>query len=326
MNTLFLLLKNSFVIIGTIIGAGFISGREVLSFFQFADMRVVIPVIFVLFSTFFFIALSLQNQEKFFVCKIFKPVLLLENLIIFSGMLSAIDEVLCVIFGINFKIPIVSVFASIFSVYTVKNGIEKVGQVNFVLVPFILAITFVALIQTEGFQIEKNFNFSIVKLCSYVGMNVFVSNNVFADLGKKLSVFERAFTAIISAGALAILVFLMHSKLVAQNFLITNSSMPVLQVLKRSKVAITLFSIISILGIITTLISAHYPLFLWCKNTQKPKIANALLLVTAFAISRFGFKTIIDKLYPILGIIGFFYLIIISILSFSFRKAQRQNT
>ena len=99
-----------------------------------------------------------------------------------------------------------------------------------------------------------------------------------------------------------------------------------LEYLECNKVLYSVYSIIAYFGIVTTLISAHYPLFNFAKTFQKEKTAKVLLIIIAFAVSRFGFYNIVNYLYPITGVIGIIYLIVISILSRFSQLSKRQGT
>ncbi|MBQ2717822.1 MAG: hypothetical protein IJF75_04420 [Clostridia bacterium] len=323
---IFSIINVVFVIIGTVIGAGFISGREVLSFFNNQSIVFATILIFVLFSSAFYLLLSIKNLPDRKIIKVFEPLVLFSNLIILSGMISAIDELTFSLFPILKKFPFFSIITLILSNFIVSKGVDGLKRVNMFLVPIIILFILTALFTKKTFNIENRIKLNLFSLCCYVGVNTFTSSVVFIDLGKKLSKKESFFSALLSSFILSLLILLIYSSLSKSGDKITNSAIPMLEYLEYNKVLYSVYSIIAYFGIVTTLISAHYPLFNFAKNFQKQKIAKAFVLLIAFAISRFGFYNIVNYLYPITGVIGIIYLIVISILSRFSQLSKRQGT
>ncbi len=323
---IFSILKITFVIIGTVIGAGFISGREILTFFQNQSIILASIIIFVLLSIAFYILLSVKSLPDIKIVKIFEPLVLFTNLIILSGMISAVDEVTFSLFPSLKNFPFLSIFTLILSNFIIDKGIEGLEKVNAFLVPIIILFILTTIFTKKTFSIENSIKLNLFSLFCYVGVNTFTSSIVFIDLGKKLSKKERIYSAVLSSFILSLLIMFIYSSLSKSGDKITDSAIPMLEYLKCNRSLYSIYSIIAYFGIVTTLISAHYPLFNFAKNFQKQKIAKAFVLLIAFAISRFGFYNIVNYLYPVTGCIGIVYLVIISILSMFSQQSKRRDT
>lgn len=91
------------VIVGTVIGAGYISGREIAEFFLTGDLAVsalcsfllVLPALYFLLTNKLFEKGALKNVSEIFIFA--------GNLVMLGGMLSAADEVFSSLFSFFFK-------------------------------------------------------------------------------------------------------------------------------------------------------------------------------------------------------------------------------
>lgn len=87
------------VIVGTVIGAGYISGREIAEFFLTGDLAVsalcsfllVLPALYFLLTNKLFEKGALKNVSEIFIFA--------GNLVMLGGMLSAADEVFSSLFS-----------------------------------------------------------------------------------------------------------------------------------------------------------------------------------------------------------------------------------
>lgn len=311
---IFSCLKTTFAIIGTVIGAGFISGREIITFFYGQNVVLSIFVIFILFFIGFYILLSIKNLPDKTIIKIFEPIILFSNLIIMSGMLSSIDEIFFEMLSLSKKLPFFSILALILSNIIISKGIDGLKIANSILVPIIVIFTTVILFYKNTFEFQIISNFSILKLLCYMGVNTFTSSTVFIDLGKNLSKKQVIISSVTSSLILCFLIIIIFLSL-NYNSTVIRSAIPMMEYLKSNNFLLKSFSILMCFGVITTLFSSHYPLFKFCQTFQKRKIANVILSIFSFAISLLGFYNIVNFIYPLLGFIGFIYIGVISILS-----------
>ena len=317
------------VIVGTVIGAGYISGREIVEFFLTGDLAVsalcsfllVLPALYFLLTNELFEKGALKNASEIFIFA--------GNLVMLGGMLSAADEVFSGLFSFFSKIPLVSISTLIFCALTVKKGINGIEKVNNVLVPFMLLITLVLMTFAGGFTYIPVFEIRPLKIISYAGLNLFMSSSVFKKTGETLNKRQAFFASILSATILFGLVFLIGLSLSGEAKLKTEP-IPLLEKLSFSRASRFIFTIVLYFGIVTTLLSENLAVFEWANKTiksEKPrKTIKILICVTAFSLSRIGFYNIVSTLYPAVGIIGAIFILLSVLFRLLSRREQRRDT
>lgn len=311
-----------FIIMGSIIGAGFISGRELLRFFGGEGF---IPTAFIASSVFFlliYFLLSLGRRHGGFkgvkrafprpAAIAFDVLLYVSLFIITSGMLAGIDS----LFPAIAPLP-AALSAAVCALLCVK-GMNGLAAANMFAVPCILIFLAVAI--TGGGDIgyssalpDPMRTYSAVV---YAGLNIFLAAPVICDLGEKMEK-GKAAAALITAALLFVFMCLIllavGGKKEGESY-----SFPLLYALKKYP----FFKSICLFGAFTTLISAYYPLFLLCSPLKRPAgvIARAAILLAAGALSRIGFGGIVEGLYPPMAAAGFAMLLSAALYYFLFYK------
>lgn len=312
--------------IGSIIGAGFVSGREILSFFFGQD--IILSCIFVMCG--FFVCLSVlfcvhkikENKMYFY----FQPIILVANLIIMSGMLSALDSLQESFFSIDKKYPIFSVIALIVSNIVLTKGIRGIENVNFFIVPVIvIVIISVCLSKGASFPVSTC-RIKPLPLFEYVGLNVFISAILFVDAGEKYGKASSIAASLAVSVILGLLIAVISISLYGEEDEVLSSDIPLLYLSKKTLLLYLPYSICLVFGIFSTLISSHYPLFCIVENGRFSVFNRILLSLTALLISQLGFYNIVKNLYPALGFIGGGALMFISILTIFSREGRQPNT
>lgn len=317
------------VIVGTVIGAGYISGREIAEFFLTGDLAVsvlcsfllVLPTLYFLLTNKLFEKGALKNVSEIFIFA--------GNLVMLGGMLSAADEVFSSFSSFFSKIPLISISTLIFCALTVKKGINGIEKVNNVLVPFMLIITLVLMTFEGGFTYIPAFEIRPLKIISYAGLNLFMSSSVFKKTGETLNKRQAFFASILSATILFGLVFLIGLSLSGEAKLKTEP-IPLLKKLSFSRGSRFIFTIVLYFGIVTTLLSENLAVFECANKTIKSeklrKTTKFLICVTAFLLSRIGFYNIVSTLYPAVGIIGAIFILLSVLFRLLSRREQRRDT
>ena len=317
------------VIVGTVIGAGYISGREIAEFFLTGDLAVsalcsfllVLPALYFLLTNKLFEKGALKNVSEIFIFA--------GNLVMLGGMLSAADEVFSSLFSFFSKIPLISIATLVFCALTVKKGINGIEKVNNVLVPFMLLITLVLMTFEGGFTYIPVFEIRPLKIISYAGLNLFMSSSVFKKTGETLNKRQAFFASVLSATILFGLVFLIGLSLSGEAKLKTEP-IPLLEKLSFSRGSRFIFTIVLYFGIVTTLLSENLAVFECVNKTIKSeklrKTIKILICVTAFSLSRIGFYNIVSTLYPAVGIIGAIFILLSVLFRLLSRREQRRDT
>lgn len=314
-----------FTIIGSIIGAGFISGREILSFFSGCNIIATAIFLFFLFTFFIYQSLIISDSDNI-LKPFYLPFLLVASLIILSGMISALNVVFCDLFNLEKNLFFGITFA-ILSYFTIRNGIGVFVKISLYFVPFIIIFLIIVFIYYDKDLLSYNLiNSILIKSVGYSGLNVFLSNSLLKSIGKNTTKKQAIIIAIITSFILIFLLVVIFSITNGKGLSVTNSPMPILSLVSDNRAFKIIYYVISIIAILSTLISSHYTLVDFFNGFKHKKIANALILLLAFAISQLGFYRIIDKIYPFLGFLGAVYIFIAYFLSKISLKGQRSDT
>lgn len=356
-NSIFAGIKAGLLFLGTIIGAGFASGKEILTFFTGNAVTLVFAVIiagifFYLTGLLFFnLGKRIKANNIFKVTEIllkkysfvFNMFLVFCYLIILSAMLAGVDVLAKESLGYKGIIPIFSIILLILALLSVKKGITSLLKINSLLVPiiiiFIIVVCFFSLNQTNSTvsdniaNKEITFFSSIINSVLYVAMNMLLSSAILITAGNNMDKTQIKISAFLAALIITVLLTVILLACRLNYSQIQGMEMPIIVFALRIS---PLFSIISIIilsfAIFTTLISSMYPLkdFLQFYIKKENKLYITLAL-TAFILSRIGFSYIITYIYPLMGIIGIMFIafcaiynIQSTILPIKFKKIKKQ--
>lgn len=331
----------SFLFIGTVVGAGFSSGREILTFFS--GSLALAPLAVISCGVVFFLAsnLLLNLASKIDITDIsslcshlpqklqtaFETLLVFFFLTICAMMISGADN----IFETNqaFGISGIILFASGAAVAIFGNrGLLKV---NFVLVPILLCfILFISAfhLYKNGLPISdgKNVNYvtSIFEGVSYSSMNLLLSAVVLLSAGKGLSKREIVISSAVSSIVIStvILLFLLAMN-TSSEFL--NAEMPIIPMTARISGTFRFVSSFAIwIAIFTTFASSYSTCFEYFKRFCKPPLLRlAILLAITYPLSRVGFAPLISIFMPAMGLFG---IVLLLFLINIYSKTKHKNT
>lgn len=316
--------KIGMLIVSIVVGAGFASGRELVTFF--GKFGYAIIPISILCGVFLFGALALfmkvgkilqpNGLEDFnrAIFGKFAPVIdflmLFNYLIILSTMLAGTDSLL----KINFLngIPILSVITAVLTFIVVYKGFDALLNVNSVLIPIILFMALIISIFSlthpidYHFEFESNIALLIFFIVIYVSMNIMLSCCIITTIKQPLK--EQLRGAATGSIVIAVFIAILTAAILSAGISVYNSEMPVMEIASRMNMSFTA-GIIIWGGIFTTILSTAYTLNNWVGSFIKSrKISLISILFVSLIISRIGFKTIVDSFYPVSGIIGLFYI------------------
>lgn len=303
-------------------GAGFLSGKEIYEFLCGQDILLNSVFIFILFCLITFFLLKFDLEKNSFVYKYSKIFLFLGNFVIMCGMLSAVDSLFLILFPWSENLPVFSLITVIISNAVMFGGTRGLKNVNAFLVPIIIVvILFMVFLPSDKVIVSTN-TIRPFKVASYSGLNLFLAVPVLVSIGKgeKTSVCLAA--SLISSLLLSLLIFCLFICISGCERSVTESDMPVLTLLSHNKVFYVIYIFVLYFGILTTLLSAHYPLFNYFSNGLWGNVGRVILTLSAVIVSKIGFYNIVAKVYPIIGGIGFVMILIFACEIF-FRKVRR---
>lgn len=318
------------VIIGSIIGAGFASGKEIAIFFSNAGIISYVNII--LLFIFFYLILklfmklgnSIKTKNLFEVNKIiFKKSYKLFNILVLFGlyaiivsMIAGINSIGEIVFN-NINLPMLSIFSVFFTFFMLNLGYKAISKLNKILIPiiifFIIFICLIFILKTDySSVINNNFSFlSIFKyfcfMLFYLSFNVIYTSELIIENSHNFSKKQIKSNSFVISLILVILVFVLNYTLLHTNLNIFYSDMPILNIAYSINTYLGYtFSLILWISILTTLISTLYVL-VNC-FTKNKFLISAIILTTSFIFSFFGFSYIVNIIYPIEGIIGVIFI------------------
>lgn len=336
-------MKIAFLFVGTIIGAGFASGKELISFFGNYSAYI-IPIAIGVGLLFFYTAWLFLSMGKLLkpnsLADITKAMygkgaivmdifIIISYFIVMSAMLAGIESLMKEGLNISLPIPLFSIITLVISLVIVLKGIGGLIKANSILVPIIVIFTLG--VSVSGFfvgtpditarivqPVSGNVIGMIANVLLYVCMNMLLTAAVLGASGKGLSkkgilVGSGVGSAIIMTAIIMILTAIFMS--VPQ---IMESDLPLLFIASRFGGLVAFIAVVIIwCGVFTTLISSVYPILEWSDGFLKKRwISVPLIAVIGLAISLLGFSGIVDLLYPVMGAIGLFFIISASVYYF----------
>ena len=323
-------LKSLFVIIGTLIGAGFASGQEIYIFFYKYGINGIIGIAIsslligaivykVLeisrkrqiknYKEFVGILVKNENQIKIII-KIINIFILITFYIMIAGFGAYFEQQ----FGIDSLIGS-SILAMICYFVFLKDvtGLIKVNQliVPILIVGLILVginvIDFARIPQISKYILQNSSYKWILDSILYGSYNTILLIPVLIALKnlitkKKESIFVSILT-IITVILLSLIIFLMLSKIDVN---IENLEMPTVYVVSKiSNIFKYIYGFIILSSILTTSVSLGTS---FLENVAKNKNSNKkyaiLICISAVVVSKIGFSNLVNLLYPIFGYIG----------------------
>ena len=349
---------SAFSIIGSVIGAGFITGREILSFFYGQSPILVFILLLAFFFLLMFSVMTVKGEMSLYAVERADNVICLFNILMIASMLGA-TESLARDMGVGCAFPAWSVVMLLVSIVVCAGGMSRLDKFNAVLVSVMLGIVFVIValklpsVSLEFSAAGTHVNFFAV--AKYVGMNILLAQPLLGNIRRENNAFgqveTRVKTSVLTAFAAAFLLSLTAAAFLA--VLPKESAfaeLPILHIVGTNKVFYYSVSLTVALGIITTLVGSMYPLlnYSFCskssgkisadragdkenrddaKKRRRGKIIRAVCIcVLSLGVSRLGFYVIVDKIYPLLGVLSLaYYLFTFAVLPI-FQRITRRRT
>lgn len=337
-------LKVVFVIIGTLIGAGFASGQEVYLFFFSYGMKGLIGILIssiiigvVIYSTF-----NILNKYKINTYKDFLNILIPKNtklkiianfiinifiLITFFIMIAGFGAYFEQEIGINRLVG--SLILAIITFIVFMTSIKGVVKVNELIVPILIGFIFIIgiisikdihILNLENYVIRTNYTNFALSAVLYSSYNSILLIPVLITLNNyvknKKQIFYISFISAIVTILLSVIIFLL---LVRVDVDISKLEMPVVYVVSNMfKMLRYIYGVIILGSIFTTAISLGVS---FLQNTAKNKKGYTqiaiIMCITSVIISKFGFSNLVSLLYPIFGYLGLIQILRLCVIKIS---------
>ena len=331
--------KIIFVLIGTFVGAGFASGKEIFNFFTIYSLNSIFSVF--IFSILLFLLiykclnikinlklnsyndfiLYLENKYKFFKHKYF---LLIINIFLASSfyiMISALSSLFNYQFNIGKLITITWTIFICFNIFYKKN-INFIYIINSILMPvlilFVLSLCScnINLNNITFNEINNNSNdfITIFMGLLYFSYNSLLLIPITFDL--KINQYNNNLNfkiAFIYSIIIFFITFLINLLLLSFYNSDYSLELPIIYISNSSiKIFSFLYFFIILSAILTTMISSGYS-FISNFNKDNFKIKLIVFLLFSFIFCFFSFSSLINFFYPLFGLIGFVQIFLILI-------------
>lgn len=329
------IVKVIMVIMGTLIGAGFASGREIYLFFlEYGYYGIIGIFISGIFTSFIiYIALNKINNKNINTYSellennndknkkigiginiIVNAFLLISFFIMIAGFSAYMKQA--------YEIPIyISSFLFVLVCYIIfKKSLQGMMKINEYIVPILLFFIVFLGIKNIPYIIEskavleietKQIGFIINSLL-YASYNSIILIPVLVNIKKYYnSKKEINLISIISGLFIIILSLCIYGLLLRGQFFVKELELPLLQIISEFGIIFKyIYSFVIIASILTSAISTGYS-FLEnvSKNKRNYQINLIIMCVVGVLVSNIGFSNLVQILYPLFGILGFIQII-----------------
>ena len=320
-------LKVAFLFIGTSIGAGFSTGREIALFFgDTSPWCVALSSVFIaLICAVFLLAGKYDLIPNNIVVKV---ATFFAGAVSLVSMLAGSEKILSDLTGVSLLGLVMIILGGI----VVIMGIEKIKWANTILIPLLILMMIVLYVKI-GVPMHDG-SLSILKPIHYSGLDVLLAGMVLSREGKKLG--GKQILWCVSA----ICLFMFGILFVLQNIVLCDelhSSMPVLAISSKVKMQ-AVSGVLIASAIFTTLIGALETVCVYSSDfmSHSKKLAplslpknkcylTFIILLIFYPISFLGFENIVDTCYPFVSLCGIVLtsFITIKVLLFAIRSRTK---
>lgn len=329
--------KIIFVIIGTLIGAGFASGREIYLFFvkygECGKIGIILTgiitaiIIYKVLET--IKTYEINNYNKLlervnwkydklnkFINIIVNSFLLISFYIMIAGFSAYMKQ--------TYEIPtyISSTVFVIICYIIFRKSIQGVVKANEILVPILVILISYLGLKNIPYMFETN-NTEILTNSSkgwlmgsilYASYNSIILIPVLTSLRNYIDSKKQIIKiSIISSSIIVILALLIYSLLLRGGFFVSKLEMPLVEItLQFGRIFKYIYGFVIIASIFTSAVSTGYS-FLRNVTKTKERYKTVLLImcITGIAVSNIGFSNLVEILYPIFGVLGIIQIILI---------------
>lgn len=319
-------------ILGTTIGAGFVSGKELANFLGIYGNFAYLIAIAIGIVYFFTIELFYKSANSKIITndKWFDYIILFTQFISLSAMIAGLNSLLTDYFGTESLFYILCIICFVI----ILCGLKGLTNTNLLLMPivivFILYIGHLATTTNQHFAIEtmpstptKIFSYVFI----YLGLDLLSCYPICALLENKQSKKQQILSGVIVSVAISSLIICYLFSVLNKGTDYAYFDLPILHFIIEHNDKLFLFTCIIVgIGITTTLLSNGFVVYDTCKKLWNKNgfIIFLSLFCLAYIISHFGFSNIVEFLYPLIGITGLI-LIITLIYKLKQKNKSRHN-
>lgn len=309
-----------FLILSSIIGVGFASGKEICVFFyDFGGFSLLGLMSFTLLYIYLFwlidyirIKLELNSYSKFNKIvfgrfyKITNIAMLVNFVITAALMTSGADYIFSNFLGVGYRIP--SFVLTILGFVILLGGIGKIRTLANIIIPILISVIVINSIKNVT---PTNVNFEIVGKNAYMAIYyglLFGVNNFIVTLPVLFQTkknFKIKFAVILCVG----IVILCNLLVFASNDFVTD--MPMLELSKNvSGLFYYIYFFALCIAIFSTFIICLFNTHTILTNNKKSVLTILLILIINFFLSSFGYNFLVNHFYLISSLFSALYVVV----------------
>ncbi|WP_379134646.1 hypothetical protein [Paenibacillus sp. sgz500958] len=327
MKTSIRTLQIAFTYIGTIVGAGFATGQEILQFFTQYGRWAVLTI---LLSTILFIWLGTKmmlvahrieadsyedfNRHLFGenagrVISLFTLVILIGvNSIMLAGAGAIFEEHL----GLHFQTGLLLTLAGAYLL--LKRGISGILQMNSIVVPLMLTLSLIIVFNTLHLpqagrflllDTERSLFRTWMSPLLYTAFNLGMAQAVLVPLARQTrNVKALKLGGILGGIGIGFMLLTAHFAMSAQMPGILQFEIPMGSIaFQLGTVVQTVYLLLIFLEIFSTFVADIYGVTMQVKQHLPiaPALITPLVMLICYALSQFGFSSLLSLFYPIFG-------------------------
>ena len=324
---------------GTLVGAGFASGREIYLFFNqyghFGLIGITISSIITCLIIYTVLDIVLKGKIEHYgellekLNPKHKKINILFHYIVDSFMLISffiMTAGFSAYMKQNYTIPtyISSTIFIILCYLVFQKNLQGMMKINSYLVPFLLCCIIFLGIKNIPYLIETKMAIEVptkqagffISSMLYASYNSIVLIPILVSMkqynkNKK----NNLIIAILSGITMLILSFCIYGLLLKGQFFIKDLELPLLQItLEYGKIFYYIYSFVIIFSIFTSAIATGYSFLENVSKNPKSYQKNLILIsIIAIFVSNIGFSNLVQTLYPIFGILGILQIFLLCI-------------
>jgi uncharacterized membrane protein YkvI len=308
-------MKNVFrqisVILGCVLGAGFVGGKELLVIFRGAS--VFSPLLFaVVFAGIVYILQrfaadnTIADADCF--CRALLPnhttivniFLLLSYFVVVVTMLAGANVCLNQLFGLTGKVPIFSFLTAILAWLVMRKGTGGLELFSKIAVPVILVYLLVVYCFFGG-EMRINTTPTLLPPVNYAMFNAVMAVGVVCSFSRGSTKRETLVSTVIVGVVLFVFTLLQLAVLCGNS----GSDVPLLMLTKKSPALFIAGAVVVMLAILTSLLSNALPIVQYVEGFVGDfSIATSVVFFVALLLSQLGLTFIIKYFYPAVSVLG----------------------
>lgn len=308
-----------FLLIGTLIGAGFASGKEIFIFFgkygYLGNLGIIISsfLFYILInSTLKYIfnkkiysynefLISLFGKKiSIFILSLINIFLLLSFFIMVAGFSAFLKQ------EFNISILLGSSIIAFLSFVTLSNNSNGILKINKILIPFLIFVflyLFFYSFKSSNYNISYTTNSSfILDAILYTSYNSLTIIPIIISFSKNIKSEKSInYISIITTIIFMALAFIIYYLLKKISVDITSVEIPIMHLSNQYGILKFLYGFSIMIAIFTSAISSGYS---FLENITNSPLKSFILCILSIPFSYIGFSRLIELFYPVFGYLG----------------------